>query len=136
MEYHPYVLAQLDLLRPLQDKHNILFQAYGPLVPLIRHPDGGPIKPILEKIAKRLTAETGQEIDATTTLLLWDLSTGVPIVTTSGNEERIKRLAGLNTLPDLSAEEVEEINQAGRSIHFRYFAVSSRLYALSASSVR
>lgn len=124
MEYHPYVLAQLDLLQPLHQKHNILFQAYGPLVPLIRHPDGGPIKPILERIAQRLTKETGKEVDTTAALLLWNLSTGVPVVTTSGNPDRIQKLAELDTLPDLLPEEVEEINKAGRSVHYRYYVVS------------
>ena len=123
MEYHPYILAQTSGLAALQAKHGIHTQAYGPLVPLIRHPDGGPIKPILQRIAARLTKESGKEVADTTALLLWTIGMGVSVVTTSGNADRIKALADIDGLPDLTSEEMDEVTEAGKTIHFRYYSV-------------
>lgn len=58
LEYHPYVLTHLDPVLEIQKKHGILVESYGPLSPLLRHKTGGPIKPILERIAARLSKET------------------------------------------------------------------------------
>lgn len=126
LEYHPYVLTHLDPILEIQKKHGILVEAYGPLSPLLRHKTGGPIKPILERIAKRLSKETGKDVDAAAALLLWTRAKGVIAVTASGNEGRIQKLAQTQELPDLTKEEVEEIEQAGRKIYYRaYEYVSS-----------
>ncbi|GAA6063078.1 hypothetical protein JCM10212_003136 [Sporobolomyces blumeae] len=121
LEYHPYVLEHLDPIIKIQEEHGILFEAYGPLSPLLRHKTGGPIKPILERIAKRLSSETGKDVDAAAVLLLWTRAKGVVAVTASGNEGRIKKLAQTQELPDLSKEEVDEIEKAGRKIYFRAY---------------
>ncbi|GJN91260.1 hypothetical protein Rhopal_004279-T1 [Rhodotorula paludigena] len=114
IEYHPYVLEHLKPNLDIMKEHDILIQAYRPLTPLLRHPTGGPIKPILEKIAARLSSETGREVDAAMAQLLWIRTKGVISVTASSNEERIKKLALTQELRDLTEDEVDEIDAAGR----------------------
>jgi hypothetical protein len=46
-------------------------EAYGPLTPLLRHPTGGPVRPILSRIAQRMHKETGKSVDDASVLLLW-----------------------------------------------------------------
>ncbi|GAA5929255.1 uncharacterized protein JCM15063_004099 [Sporobolomyces koalae] len=121
LEYHPYVLTSLDPVLKIQQEHGIVTESYGPLSPLLRHKTGGPIKPILERIAQRLSKETGKDVDAAAALLLWTRAKGVVAVTASGNEGRIKKLAQVQELPDLTQEEVDEIEQVGRKIHFRAY---------------
>ncbi|SCZ89805.1 BZ3500_MvSof-1268-A1-R1_Chr9g10601 [Microbotryum saponariae] len=130
LEYHPYLLEQLEPLLKIQEKHGIRTEAYGPLTPLLRHPTGGPIKPILERIAKRISSETGKDVDTAGALLLWTRAKGVVAVTASGNEGRIKKLAEVQTLPELKPEEVEEIDTAGRKLHFRAYDEHMRDFAV------
>jgi diketogulonate reductase-like aldo/keto reductase len=117
MEFHPYLLAHTQPVIDIQKKHNIVTQAYGPLSPVLRHP-GGPLKPILSKIAQRLGT------DEANVLLKWTVQNGVVAITTSSNEGRIKKMAGVDKLDDLTKEELEEIDRAGRGVHFRSYAVS------------
>ncbi|KAF8058514.1 NADP-dependent oxidoreductase domain-containing protein [Lyophyllum atratum] len=122
IEYHPYTLAHLQPVLDLQAKHGIVTESYGPLTPILRHKTGGPLKPVLERIAERLTKATGESVDLATVLLLWTRARGVVAVTASGNPDRIKGLAGVATLPDLlEASEVEEITRIGKTVHFRHY---------------
>ncbi|TNY20360.1 conjugated polyketone reductase C1 [Rhodotorula diobovata] len=121
IEWHPYVLTHLQPVLDIMAEHNIVVESYGPLSPLLRHPTGGPIKPVLERIAARLSKETGKDVDAAMALLLWTRAKGVVAVTASGNSDRIHKLALTQELPDLTAEEVSEIEQLGRKIHFRAY---------------
>jgi diketogulonate reductase-like aldo/keto reductase len=109
-------------LKPVLDihaEHGIVAEAYGPLTPVIRHP-GGPLKPVLEKIAKT------HDVDTATVLLRWTMQSGVVAVTSSKNEERIKGYKNLWNF-ELSPEEVKDIEEAGKKVHFRYYAVSLSL---------
>ena len=118
MEFHPYLLTHTQPVMDIHTKHKIVTQAYGPLSPLLRHP-GGPLKPILTKIAERLGT------DEANVLLKWTIQKGVVAITTSSNEERIKKMAAVDKLQSLSDEEMEEIDRVGRGVHFRSYAVSS-----------
>ncbi|WVQ70961.1 hypothetical protein IAR50_000486 [Cryptococcus sp. DSM 104548] len=122
LEYHPYVLAHLEPVSKICKEHGITIEAYGPLTPVLRHPTGGPLKPVLERIAQRLSKDTGRELDSTVVLLLWTIQSGVVAITTSKNEERIKGFALFDELPDLTAEEVKEITDVGKTHHFRYYS--------------
>jgi diketogulonate reductase-like aldo/keto reductase len=117
MEYHPYLLTHTQPVMDIHKKHNIVTQAYGPLSPVLRHP-GGPLKPVLAKIAKRLNT------DEANVLLKWTVQNGVVAITTSSNAERIAKMAKVDELEDLTKEELEEIDKVGRGIHFRSYAVS------------
>lgn len=115
-------MNHLDPLLELQKKHNIVTQAYGPLTPVIRHPTGGPLKPVLEKIAKRISKDTGKEVDSAVVLLQWTIQMGVVAVTTSGNPNNVRKMAQGETFGkegDLTKAEMDEIEEAGRKVHFR-----------------
>ncbi|GAW00692.1 conjugated polyketone reductase C1 [Lentinula edodes] len=126
IEYHPYTLAHLEPVLAIQAKHGILTESFGPLTPLLRHPTGGPVKPVLTKIAKRVTESNPSlpiPVDEVVVLLLWTRAMGVVAVTASGNEERIKLLAEISYLPEniLTKEEVQEITSVGKTVHFRHY---------------
>ena len=123
IEYHPYVLTHLAPLLALQEKHGIVSQSYGTLTPTLRHPTGGPLKPILERIAARVSTVAGTRLDASAVLLLWARAQGVVVVTASGNADRIRGLGALAALPEglLTPAEVEEISAVGKTVHFRFY---------------
>jgi len=122
IEYHPYVLSHLEPLLALQAEHGIIIESFGPLTPILRHSSGGPLKPILERIAARLTTFTGKNVDLATVLLLWTRAQGVVAVTASGNSGRIKGLAAVSKLPDLLEQsEIDEITRVGKTVHFRHY---------------
>jgi diketogulonate reductase-like aldo/keto reductase len=118
MEFHPYLLAHTQPVMDIHAKHQIVTQAYGPLSPILRHP-GGPLKPILTRIAERLGT------DEANVLLKWTIQKGVVAITTSSNEGRIQKMAGVSKLEDLTDGEMEEIDRVGRRVHFRAYAVSA-----------
>ena len=106
----------------MQAKHDIVTQSYGALTPLIRHPTGGPLKPILNRIAERMSTRLGTEVDATMVLMLWTRAQGVVVVTASGNLDRLMGLGKIATLPDLlTKDEIDEITAVGKTIHYRYY---------------
>lgn len=127
MEYHPYVLNHLDPVLAIQAKHHIVTQAYGPLTPVIRHPTGGPLKPVLEKIAERIGQDTGKKVDSAVVLLQWTIQKGVVAVTTSGNPDNVRKMALGETFGEegrLTQDEMDEIETTGRKVHFRGYKVS------------
>ncbi|OCF38520.1 hypothetical protein I317_07701 [Kwoniella heveanensis CBS 569] len=121
IEYHPYVLAHLDPLMEAHAKHSIVTQAFASLAPIHRHPTGGPVKPILTDLARKLSSETGAEVDEAMVLILWTLSKGVVCITSSGDEGRIHKMASTEKVRDLDEEEIKAIDETGRKIHFRHW---------------
>lgn len=104
----------------LQSKYKIVTQAYASLAPTTRHPTGGPLKPVLSKIASALTTESGVEVDESGVLLLWIMAKGGVCITSSSSEERIKKMADLEKVRDLKQEEeIAAIDEAGKKVHFR-----------------
>ncbi|KAK0202094.1 NADP-dependent oxidoreductase domain-containing protein [Desarmillaria ectypa] len=138
LEYHPYVLAHIEPVLAIQKVHGIVTEAYGPLTPAIRHPTGGPLQPILLRIAQRLNKDNASAIkassavdpgfisepfDPSAVLLLWVRATGAAAVTASGNKGHIHRLADIMYLPEglLNPQEVREISDVGKTVHWRYY---------------
>jgi diketogulonate reductase-like aldo/keto reductase len=121
LEYHPYVLEHLSPLLALQSKEQIVTQSYGTLSPILRHPTGGPLKPVLTKIAQRLSKESGKNVDEASVLLLWTMGHGVVALTSSTKPENLQKMVDTEGLPDLSKEDMEEIDSVGRSVHFRAY---------------
>ena len=76
IEYNPYVYhaANMQRLLKLCKEQHIVIQCYGPLNSLFRS-TGGPVDPVVEKIAKERSITTAQ------VLLLWagDHSEGVVV---------------------------------------------------------
>ncbi|BEI83838.1 hypothetical protein CcaverHIS002_0404420 [Cutaneotrichosporon cavernicola] len=115
VEFHPYVYAHLEPLMELQARHGITMAAFGPLTPILRHPTGGPLKPVLERIG------AAHGLDPASVLLLWTVQKGVVAVTSSKSEGNLRKIGAINTLPDLSLEEITAIDEAGKKIHFRFY---------------
>jgi diketogulonate reductase-like aldo/keto reductase len=114
LEVHPYVLSHIQPILDIASKNGIHTSAFGVLAPLSSHPTGGPAKPVLEKIAARLSNETGQEVDASQALLLWFRTKGITAITGSHNAERMKHQAAVQGLPGLTEAEVKEVDEAGK----------------------
>ncbi|CAD6584590.1 MAG: hypothetical protein CYPHOPRED_002758, partial [Cyphobasidiales sp. Tagirdzhanova-0007] len=123
LEFHPFVLKHLEPVLAIQEKHGIVTESYGPLTPTLRSPsNGGALKPILEKIATRISKSSGQKLDENVVLLLWCKAKNVVAVTASGDGERIKGLAHTAQLTEsLTKEEVAEIDEIGLHYHFRHY---------------
>ena len=103
----------------LQEKYKIVTQAYASLAPVTRHPTGGPLKPVLSKIASAVSTESGVDVDEAGILLLWIMAKGGVCITSSSDEKRIQKMADLEKVRDLKADEVAAIDAEGKKIHFR-----------------
>lgn len=121
LEVHPYVLSHIQPVLDICKANHIFVSSYGPLTPLSKHKTGGPVKPILDRIAKQMSEETGKEVDDQSVLLLWFRALGITPVTGSHNLKRIQTQANVQHLPDLRPTEVEEISAAGRKVYFRNY---------------
>ncbi|KAL1941285.1 hypothetical protein VTO73DRAFT_7497 [Trametes versicolor] len=118
IEYHPYVFKASQPVLEFGKKHGILATSYCGLVPLTRH-TGGPVDPVLASIRERLVKDTGREVTTGQVLGLWLRYQGIPQITTSSKLERVKEYIATESLPDLTPEEVQQINDEGSKIHFR-----------------
>lgn len=112
IEMHPY-LQQTDLLAYL--KHtDIGVQAFASLTPLTKAAPGP-----ADEVCSRLAETYG--VSQSTILLRWVMDQNIPVVTTSGNRERMK-----NTLMELSSfqlqqAELEEMRRVCKTKTFRGF---------------
>ena len=111
IEFHPY-LQHGDLLSYHKNK-NIAMAAYGPLTPVTRA-KGGPLDPLLEKLAKKYAVGPGE------ILLRWCIDQGVVPITTSAKEQRMSDYLRVMTFK-LTPVEVDEISKAGNEHHYRAF---------------
>jgi diketogulonate reductase-like aldo/keto reductase len=75
----------------------------------------------LRRIAARLSELSGERVDEATVILKWTMGKGVVVVTTSGNSVNIVKMAASQGLPELTQKEIVEIDQAGMTVHFRYY---------------
>ena len=80
LEFHPYVYKDLLLTLELQKQYGIVTESFGGLSPIFRF-KGGSVDPVLESIAKRLSAETGKPVSEAQVLYLWQREKGAVIVT-------------------------------------------------------
>ncbi|KAI0726648.1 Aldo/keto reductase [Fomitopsis betulina] len=120
IEYHPYVFKADQPVIEYLKKHNITPTSYGGLTPVVRF-KGGPVDPVLKSAAIRLSKESGKTVSEGQVLQLWLRSKGIPAITTSSKLERIKEYIAVETLPDLTAEEVKAIDEEGSKTHHRVF---------------
>jgi diketogulonate reductase-like aldo/keto reductase len=67
-----------------QKQHNIVTSSYGGLSPVTRLKDG-PLDPVLETIAKRLSTAAEKPVTEGQVLQLWLLKKGVPCITYVGS---------------------------------------------------
>lgn len=123
MEFHPYVLSHLTSLLALQRTHGIHTAAYATLAPVLSHPTGGPLKPVLQRIAARLSATSTSPVDVSTVLLLWLRAHSIIAVIGTHNPDRLKAYASLvgakKDQGGLTREEVGEIDSVGKRVYYR-----------------
>lgn len=118
-------MTHVKPLLELHKKYKITTQCYGSLIPLIMHPTGGPLKPVLTQIAKSF----GPDVDEAQVLMLWSIQSGVAVTTSSTVEDRIAKIAKVDTLRDLTREEMQAIDEVGSGVYYRFYKVSSLLYS-------
>lgn len=117
IEVHPYVYDVAQSLIDFCDSKGIHIESYGPLSSLIRHP-GGPVDPIVKKIAQELGATEGQ------VLLKWahQITHGGIVLTTSSKKERLEeQIKAFTEIKNLSDEQVKAVGEAGKKAHHRVF---------------
>ncbi|KAI0957724.1 hypothetical protein AcW1_006024 [Taiwanofungus camphoratus] len=121
IEYHPYVFKADQPVIEYMKKKNIVPTSYGGLTPIVRF-KGGPVDPVLASIASRVGTTAGQSVSEGQVLQLWLRAKGIPAITTSSKEERIKEYLATETLPGLTPAEVQAIDEAGSKAHHRVFS--------------
>ncbi|KAL0570812.1 hypothetical protein V5O48_011148 [Marasmius crinis-equi] len=120
VEFHPYVWTKVKSIYDLTKEKGIVIESYGGLVPVTKAA-GGPVDPVLEKIAERLSKEAGKTVTPGHVLTKWQIQKGVIVVTTSSKESRIKETLDIPTLPDLTSDEITQIEQEGSKLHKRIY---------------
>ncbi|KZV68439.1 Aldo/keto reductase [Peniophora sp. CONT] len=106
INFSPYNYASWKGVLELAAKHNIVIEAYSSLSPITAFP-GGPLDPVLDRIAARIGGTPAQVI------FKWVLAKGAVVVTTSTKRERLDEYLATPSLPDLTAEEIADIEAAG-----------------------
>ncbi|KAK9369454.1 NADP-dependent oxidoreductase domain-containing protein [Lipomyces kononenkoae] len=114
IEFNPYLQNQTPGIVEYCQKNGIIVEAYSPLGPLFPAAKGGPLDPVVNKLATKYARDAGQII------LKWVVQRGVVPITTSAKEERQKSNLDLDGF-ELTAEEVKEIDAAGSKKHFRSY---------------
>ncbi|KAL0570811.1 hypothetical protein V5O48_011147 [Marasmius crinis-equi] len=115
VEFHPYVWSQVKPIYELCKEKGITIQSYSGLVP-VTQAKGGPVDPVLEKAAQRLSKQSGKTVTPGHVLIKWQLQKGVVVVTTSSKVSRLKETLEVPTLPDLTPEEISAIEEEGSKV--------------------
>jgi len=120
IEMHPYVWKVTEPLVKYGLEHGITPVSYGGLTPLVRAA-GGPVDEVLPSIVERLEKVLGKPVTPGQVLSKWILQKGAIVVTTSSKEARIREYLETAKVPDLTAEEIQAIEEAGAKLHKRIF---------------
>lgn len=126
VEIHPYVWKSLQPVIALHKEHGIITSSYGGLTPLFRAP-GGPLDPVIEEIRARLESTRGQPVSIGQVLIKWLQQYGILVVTTSSKADRMREYLDTAMVPDLTAEEIESIENAGAQLYYKFLVLSERL---------
>jgi diketogulonate reductase-like aldo/keto reductase len=120
IEYHAHLVKASQPIIDLCKKHNIVIESYGGLSPITRVP-GSPVVPIVESIRARLEQKTGGPVSGGQVLTKWLNQKGIVVVTTSSKEARLRETLQTLSLPILSPEDMDAIDEAGSKLHKRVF---------------
>ncbi|KAF8201563.1 NADP-dependent oxidoreductase domain-containing protein [Pholiota molesta] len=120
IEFHPYVWKAAEPIVKLCQERGIIIESYGGLTPIVRAP-GGPLDPVIASVLERLKKTSGVSVSAGQVLTKWIFQKGAVAVTTSTKAERIQEFLSVENLPDLTAEEIDAIEEAGSKLHKRVF---------------
>ncbi|KDQ60964.1 hypothetical protein JAAARDRAFT_173380 [Jaapia argillacea MUCL 33604] len=132
IEYHPYLLDWAEPIVEFGKKHDIVTSSYGGLTPIVRH-KGGPVDAVLSAIQERLQKSSPEPVTEGQVLVKWLLQKGIiaitPVKLTSSKEERMKQYLSVPSLPALTSEEIQAIDEAGKQVHKRIFVRSTIYFA-------
>lgn len=120
LEVHPYVWKALQPTLSLHQKYSIVTSSYGGLSPLVRG-RGGPLDPVVESIRTRLARARGSAVSEGQVLHKYFQQKGILVVTTSTKVERILEYLDTENVPELTPDEIEDIEAAGAKLHKRFF---------------
>ncbi|KAG1816812.1 NADP-dependent oxidoreductase domain-containing protein [Suillus subaureus] len=126
IEIHPYVWKSLQPVMALHKEHGIITSSYGGLTPLFRAP-GGPLDPVIEKIRARLEFTRGQPVSLGQVLNKWLQSTvswSSLSNSTSSKADRMREYLDTANVPELTAEEIESIENAGAQHYYKFLVLS------------
>ncbi|KAG0676463.1 hypothetical protein C6P40_000217 [Pichia californica] len=116
IEFHPYLQNQSPNILNYAKENNILIEAYGPLVPITKAKDEGPLIPLLNELSLKYG------VSDTQILLKWVHSFNIVTVTTSSKIERMKDILNVYSLK-LSDEDIKKITDVGNTWWYRAFAI-------------
>ncbi|KZT37972.1 Aldo/keto reductase [Sistotremastrum suecicum HHB10207 ss-3] len=129
IEYHPYTAKSAQPILEFNKKHGIATESYGGLTSIVKQP-GGPVDPVVAKIRQRLISTTGkQDITDAQVLLKWLEAKDLIILTTTSKWERLQEYLAAASLPPLTSEEVQAIDDAGSQVHFRRYQIMKHMDA-------
>ncbi|KAF8163451.1 NADP-dependent oxidoreductase domain-containing protein [Crassisporium funariophilum] len=120
IELHPYVWKAAEPIVKLCEENGIHITSYGGQTPIVRV-QGGPLDPVLASIRKRLETTRGKPVTTGQVLTKWILQKNAIVVTTTTKESRIKEFLDTQDVPDLTTEEVHEIEATGAQLHKRAY---------------
>ncbi|KAG8810144.1 hypothetical protein FRC17_003073 [Serendipita sp. 399] len=118
IELHPYVHKYALPILDIHRQYNIQLAAYGGQIPVTKKTNG-PVTPVIQAIAEKLSAETKREVNTNHVLLKWLDAKDAIVITTSSKKERLLSFLEASELPALSEEDVTAIDDAGSKLHFR-----------------
>ncbi|KAH8818650.1 Aldo/keto reductase [Flagelloscypha sp. PMI_526] len=107
VRFHPYNYDENKELLEFASAHGIIIESYSTLTPITKE-TGGPLEPVLQRIANRIGGTPAQVI------FLWARQKGVVVVTTTGKKERMDEYLSTPQLPPLTPEDIADIDTAGK----------------------
>ncbi|KAK7031855.1 Aldo-ket-red domain-containing protein [Favolaschia claudopus] len=121
MELHPYTWKDAGLAVEYGLANGGITPAsYGGLSSIFRAA-GGPVDQVVTPMVERLSKEYGKSVTPAHVLFKWILQKGGIVVTTSSKEERLKEYLETFQAPDLTAEDIRAIDQAGTEKSERFY---------------
>ncbi|TFK76341.1 Aldo/keto reductase [Pluteus cervinus] len=120
IELHPYVWKAAEPIVKFGLEHGITPASYGGQTPLVRAA-GGPVDAVLTGIQGRLENACGKSVTPGQVLTKWIIQKGAIVVTTTSKESRIAEFQDTISVPDLTKEEIDAIEEAGSKLHKRIY---------------
>ncbi|KIM48887.1 hypothetical protein M413DRAFT_438061 [Hebeloma cylindrosporum] len=120
IELHPYVWKAAEPIVKLAQEHGIVIESYSGQTPVARV-QGGPLDEVLAQIRERLEKTRGKAVTTGQVLSKWLLQKDIVVVTTTSKVERMKEFLDTETVPDLTPEETQAIDEGGAKLHKRVY---------------
>ncbi|KAL1677437.1 NADP-dependent oxidoreductase domain-containing protein [Schizophyllum commune] len=120
IELHPYVWRSAKSIYDFCKSKGIAVASYSGLQP-ITGGKGGPLDDILPAIAARLSKDYGKTVTPAQVLMKWLIQKDVIIITTTTKKERIEEYLDAINVPDLTTDEVNQIEENGVKVLKRFY---------------